>query len=84
MEQVRKDLRDKDKIKMKRVRLIRKIICYLAIFLVVGFAIFVLFQNYVLKSDEKPSNPPEPTPVVEEDEPEPVIDNRSMLEILYS
>ena len=46
--------------KMKRVRLMKRIICYLAIFLVVGFAIYVLFQNYVLRSDEKPPQPPEP------------------------
>ena len=53
-----------------------------------GLAIFVIVQNYILKSDEKASEP-EPVPVpqiVEEPEPEPetVIDNRSQLEIYYS
>ena len=73
---------------MKRIRLIRRIICYIAITLIVGLAIFVIVHNYILKSDEKASEP-EPVPVpqiVEEPEPEPetVIDNRSQLEIYYS
>ena len=73
---------------MKRVRLIRRIICYIAITLIVGLAIFVIVHNYILKSDEKASEP-EPITVpqiVEEPEPEPetVIDNRSQLEIYYS
>ena len=40
--------------------MIRRIICYIAITLIVGLAIFVIFHNYVLKSDEKA---PEPEPV---------------------
>ena len=68
--------------------MIRKIICYIAITLIVGLAIFVIFHNYVLKSDEKvPGSEAVPVPQIVEEpksEPETLIDNRSQLEIYYS